>query len=310
MKAPFPYFGGKSQITHIVWEALGDPKMYIEPFFGSGAVLLNRPPSLLSKKYEVINDKDGFIANIWRALQADPDAVAKVCDWPCNHADLSARKGFLIRNEAELLKNLIADPDYYDVKLAGYWIWAASHWIATGLTRQGARPHLTDDKGVGKVPQLANDSGVGVARNDMIYTWFNELQARLRYVKVVCGDWTRVCGGNWQTKNGACGIFFDPPYGVTDRDTSVYHHDSVSVAADVMAWCIKRGGHPDMRIVLAGYEEYEPLVLEHGWRKQGWKATGGYGVQGKKGTQGEANAHRETLYFSPYCITKKEGELF
>ena len=43
LKAPFPYFGGKTKITNIVWQALGNPKMYIEPFFGSGVVLLNRP---------------------------------------------------------------------------------------------------------------------------------------------------------------------------------------------------------------------------------------------------------------------------
>jgi len=37
--APFPYFGGKRKIASVVWEYLGDPKTYIEPFFGSGAVL-------------------------------------------------------------------------------------------------------------------------------------------------------------------------------------------------------------------------------------------------------------------------------
>lgn len=43
MKAPFPYFGGKSKIADVVWSALGQPAHYIEPFFGSGAVLLARP---------------------------------------------------------------------------------------------------------------------------------------------------------------------------------------------------------------------------------------------------------------------------
>lgn len=43
MKAPFPYFGGKSTVAPIIWKALGQPKHYIEPFFGSGAVLLARP---------------------------------------------------------------------------------------------------------------------------------------------------------------------------------------------------------------------------------------------------------------------------
>lgn len=45
--APFPYFGGKSKVADIVWQALGQPRHYIEPFFGSGAVLLARPDMIL-----------------------------------------------------------------------------------------------------------------------------------------------------------------------------------------------------------------------------------------------------------------------
>jgi len=55
LKAPFPYFGGKSKIAHIVWQALGQPPVYIEPFFGSGAVLLSRK-NYDPKYKEIIND--------------------------------------------------------------------------------------------------------------------------------------------------------------------------------------------------------------------------------------------------------------
>jgi DNA adenine methylase len=136
LKAPFPYFGGKAKIAPIVWAALGNPRHYIEPFFGSGAVLLNRPdysPNMI----ETVNDKDGFVANVWRAIQFSPDETARWCDWPVNHADLSARKKELIKNEDRLLENLIADPEWHDPKMAGYWIWAASCWIGSGLTQSG-----------------------------------------------------------------------------------------------------------------------------------------------------------------------------
>lgn len=62
-------------IADEVWQYLGDVDHYIEPFFGSGAVLLNRPHS--GRRTETVNDKDGFIANVWRALQFAPDEVAK-----------------------------------------------------------------------------------------------------------------------------------------------------------------------------------------------------------------------------------------
>ena len=59
MKAPFPYFGGKTRVASIVWDALGQPKHYIEPFCGSCAVLLLRP-NWTPDMTETVN-----IANVW-----------------------------------------------------------------------------------------------------------------------------------------------------------------------------------------------------------------------------------------------------
>jgi len=304
LKAPFPYFGGKMKIAAKVWDALGDPKHYIEPFFGSGAVLLARP--IRDRRTETVNDKDGFVCNVWRSLQFSPDETAKWCDWPVNHADLSARRMTLIKNEERLLENLIADDKWHDPVMAGYWIWAVSCWIGSGLTRIGQIPHIGHSgKGVHAIGQLPHIShggnGVHSACNQNIYDWFNRLSARLRYVRVVCGDWTRVCGGKWQDKIGTCGMFFDPPYGVEDRDTSVYHHDSTTVAADVMVWCAERGANERYRIVLAGYEEYQTLVDNHGWTSESWKAQGGYANITSGASRGKEHRHREMLYYSPFC---------
>lgn len=39
LKAPFPWFGGKSRVAPQVWERFGDVDNYVEPFAGSLAVL-------------------------------------------------------------------------------------------------------------------------------------------------------------------------------------------------------------------------------------------------------------------------------
>jgi hypothetical protein len=293
--SPFPFFGGKRAVAKLVWDALGNPAAYLEPFFGSGAVLLARP-NYDQTRCETVCDKDGFISNVWRALKFSPDETAEWCDWPVNHADLNARRKKLIANEEMLLENLCKDPEWHDPKLAGYWIWAASCWIGSGLTRPNAIPHLG-----------SNGMGVhGITEN--IHAWFAALSFRLRHVRVICGDWTRVCGGNWQDNMGDCGIFFDPPYGVEDRDTGVYHCDSTTIAADVMAWAKERGELKSYRIVIAGYEEYAKL-LECGWEKINWKAAGGYSNTAKGDSQGKGNCNRETLYFSPHCL-REAGGLF
>ena len=46
IKAPFPWFGGKSRVAPLVWERFGDVRNYVEPFMGSLAVLLGRPETL------------------------------------------------------------------------------------------------------------------------------------------------------------------------------------------------------------------------------------------------------------------------
>jgi hypothetical protein len=79
LKAPFPWFGGKSRVADLVWQRFGDVPNYIEPFAGSLAVLLARPHD---PHTETINDLDCMVANFWRALSADPDAVAQYADWP------------------------------------------------------------------------------------------------------------------------------------------------------------------------------------------------------------------------------------
>lgn len=43
LKAPFPYFGGKSRCVELVWDRFGEVDNYIEPFAGSAAMILGRP---------------------------------------------------------------------------------------------------------------------------------------------------------------------------------------------------------------------------------------------------------------------------
>jgi DNA adenine methylase len=131
LKAPFPYFGGKKTVASLVWDRLGDPENFIEPFAGSAAVLLARPTP---PRIETLNDEDYFIANFWRATSIDPEAVATHADWPVNEADLRARHHWLIlSDEAKLFRaRICTDPDYFDVRVAGYWCWGLCCWIGSG----------------------------------------------------------------------------------------------------------------------------------------------------------------------------------
>jgi len=131
LKAPFPYAGGKSKVAAYVWQRFGDCPNYVEPFFGSGAVLLARPDTHeWWDRIETVNDKDGLLANFWRSVQADPEAVARWADWPVNENDLHARHSWLVGQKASIQARLEGDPHYHDAKVAGWWVWGICCWIA------------------------------------------------------------------------------------------------------------------------------------------------------------------------------------
>lgn len=142
MKAPFPWFGGKSRVAPIVWDRFGDVRNYVEPFAGSLAVLLGRQTE---PKIETVNDLDCWIANFWRALQADPEELAVHADWPVNEADLHARHLWLVK-QVEFRERMKTDPDYFDVKIAGWWVWGISQWIGSGWCQTVERRRI-DGKG-------------------------------------------------------------------------------------------------------------------------------------------------------------------
>ena len=130
LKAPFPYYGGKSRVASEVWSRFGAVDAYIEPFCGSAAMLLARPGEVRGS--EVVNDKDYYVANFWRAMAAEPDTLAELCDWPVNEADLHARHLWLVNEGRERIIKCYDDLDFYDVKVAAYWAWGLSQWIGSG----------------------------------------------------------------------------------------------------------------------------------------------------------------------------------
>jgi len=171
LKAPFPWFGGKRRVAPVVWQALGDVDHYVEPFAGSLAVLLDRPTP---PKIETVNDVDLWLINFWRAVQHDPESVASYADWPVTECDLTARHLWLVNEGRDSLQRCWADPDFYDTKIAGWWVWGLSAWIGSDwcsgdgpwIAKDGrlVRKEYKEKQGVKhKLPQLRN-AGEGINR--------------------------------------------------------------------------------------------------------------------------------------------------
>jgi DNA adenine methylase len=347
LDAPFPWFGGKRRVAPWVWQAFGEVGNYVEPFFGSGAVLLGRPHP---PQIETVNDLDGFVANAWRAIRDDPEAVAHYADDMVSECDLHAKHLWLVNQRDSLAERLMADMAYYDAQIAGHWLWGMSCWIGGEFCSgkgpwhsvDGKLQKLTDDQdmaafhgngisrglvhlgnagkgvhrrrvhlgGTGgsmgvhrKLVHLGGTGGsMGVHRKEIhkrengLYTWMLALAERLRYVRVCCGDWTRVMGPAITIKSSTNGVFLDPPYTRTERTKNIYTQES-DVAEAVRDWAIHHGDNPVLRIVLCGYEGEHEMPAT--WRQIVWKTNGGYANNGKG--IGRDNKDRERLWLSPHC---------
>jgi hypothetical protein len=333
------------------------------------------------------NDLDAYLANFWRALQRDPETVAYWADYPVNETDLHARHRWLVqsRKARASMARVKAEPDYFDAKIAGWWVWGQCLWIGSGWCQ---RPEWTG-RGVGAAanrgvhnqamsgrhsngtsaekianwkarPDLHSAGGQGVHRATLsqqkpgsvrmegeihranrrwqgggqgggsgvhaprlsqkmpsigvpegrecgggrgiftqaisvgLYDYLTTLSARLRRVRVCCGDWHRVLTPSVTTYVGLCGVVLDPPYSHDMRERCYSEDHDISGA--VREWALEHGDDPQFRIALCGYEgEHE---MPDSWECVEWKAHGGYA----RTERGKENRERERVWFSPHCL--------
>ena len=326
IKPPFVWFGGKSRAADLIWRRLGDVPNYVEPFAGSLAVLFGRPTA---PQTETVNDLDRYLCNFWRSIKLAPDEVAEHADNPVNEADLEARHAWLVTTGRERLAAVLTDPDGFDAKIAGWWVWGQNCWIGSGWCSgdgpwvvrengwesvrnpgQGVNrqlPHLGGPgKGVNRQLPHLGDPGKGmcVMRREFLVSYMRQIADRLRNVRVACGDWSRVLTPS--ITFGLTGVLLDPPYGEGKLDYSAGGNRCEGIAEKVREWAIENGPNPQLRIALCGYEgQFE---MPPTWTCEHWKAAGGYGSTAAGDSDAKKNRHRERIWFSPHC--RETGRLF
>lgn len=340
LRAPFPWFGGKRRVAPLVWQRFGNVANYVEPFAGSLAVLLARPHAAQT---ETVNDRDGYLVNFWRAVRAEPGAVWEWADQQVSEADLHARHVWLL-GQSDFRERMLVDPHFYDVKIAGWWVWGLSLWIGDGWC--GDCTDRPTDRPTRSLPRLSAEQGVRTERyrsftrseasnaaasgigdtarslrpsarpgncrtspagrvsSPTIGGAFDDLAERLRDVRIACGDWGRVVTPSVTWRHGLTAVLLDPPY--DDEEHAIRYSGGASVSADVRAWAIENGERDDMRIALCGYDGEHDMPAS--WECVAWKAQGGYGSQGQG--RGRDNSDRERVWFSPACLGAEQPSLF
>ena len=252
-----------------------------------------------------------------------------------HNCDLHARHIWLVERKDSLQARLEGDPDYFDAKIAGWWLWGINGWIGSGwCSGEGPWRRVEVEPGVWELRDTrlegGEDSGDGIYRKRVnrqlvhlgnagqgvnrqrvhlgdagqgdagtgeqgLYAWMEALSSRLKRVRVCCGDFSRVLGPTVTVKQGLTAVVADPPY-ASERDENLYRVDSMKVAHDVREWCLANGHDPLLRIALCGYSGEHEMP---GWERFEWKAKGGYAAQGDGSN---TNCEKETIWFSPHCL--------
>lgn len=304
MRPLFPYFGSKGRAASLVWEALGDPDLYLEPFAGSLAVLLARPSV---PRVEVAVDTDGLIVNFFRTLRSDPGALLDAVPLPVAEVDVWAAQARLIERAESLTEHLRTSPYYFNAPLAGLWWYGISSWLGSGFPgRRPARqrPHIDrslkglhskgmhDDRVLGVASRLAN---VVLLADDWEEGWLRTFGRPSRQPDSVIDRWAKA--------GDPVGVFLDPPYArVTAgsaRSGGLYRREwDADMTARLRAWCIEHTDMPGLSVVLAGYDDEYELP---GWNGVAWAAPNGYAQEGN------ARRHQEVLLMNPAAWDRYEG---
>lgn len=107
MKTPISYYGGKQKMLEYILPLIPKHNVYVEPFFGGGAVFFAKPPS----KIEFINDLDDRVVNFYFVLKTKFNELKQM-------ADASLHSDYWYNKSKEILNN----KSYSDVERAfAFW---------------------------------------------------------------------------------------------------------------------------------------------------------------------------------------------
>jgi len=237
LKPPCSWPGGKANFAETIGDKFqGQPRVYVEPFLGMGAVLLHLLATGRVQR-ATVGDVDVSVVMLWRAIREQPVRVSQTLHQLC--ADTSEDAFYRVRaaqNEGAQDCVEHAARMIYLSKLA-----------FGGVFRRNKSGALNMPYGKGK---QATPEGV---------EYFQQLSRLLQHVDIVRADGREIIAtamaGDW--------VYADPPYadahsyGAAQRwsmhDTA-HTVDALNVAAERGAACVfSEHDRLDVRALLAGW---------------------------------------------------------
>lgn len=230
LRTPISYYGGKQQMVRHILPLIPEHKIYVEPFFGGGAIYWAKEPS----RCEVINDVNSHITNFYEVLKHDffnlREAIEKTL-----HSRETYKQALVIYHVPHLF-----------TRVQRAW----AFWVATnqGFSCKIGTWGYDRDK---RARTIANK----------IEMFKEELESRMRLTQIECNDAHKVISSRDSEETF---VYADPPYVDTNQGHyGGYTHEHFRRDLDALAGM--KG-----KFLLSTYpsDVLDEYVKKHGWYTQ------------------------------------------
>jgi DNA adenine methylase len=234
LKRILNYVGSKWNMAKWIISQMPEHNVYLEPFFGSGAILFNKEPS----RIETVNDIDGNIVNLFKVIREKPNELAHAVEFTPYS-----------REEYYQAFDLL-EQDLSDLERARVFLMRC--WMARGgktSDRTGWR-HNIDIATVNALPDWNGLPGTIL-----------EAAKRLKQVQIENQEASTLIN---RYNREDCLIYADPPYVLETRTQRHYAHEMNNVQHINLLETLN--GHKGF-VLLSGYDSDLYKDVLKGWSK-------------------------------------------
>lgn len=250
MRPPFTYYGGKQTLADRIVAFMPDHRHYVEPYAGSLAVLLAKPPAQM----ETINDLDQGLMTFWKVLRDHPLELERACALtPHSRAEYAdCRDHEMTDDPVETARRV---------------------WVRLSQGRGGSRASRTGWR------QFMDPVGSSLSMPGYIDAYWRRLAPvadRLRSVSLECLpalEIIRRYGGFRDTL-----LYIDPPYVNSTRSSGRYVHEMTDADHRELAGELQGA---KAIVILSGYASALYDELYEGWYRAQIETGTGQGSEWK-----------------------------
>lgn len=248
MKSVIKYPGSKWNIAPQLVELIPEHHSYVEPFFGSGAVLFNKPVSDI----ETVNDLDSDVVNLFRCIQKDSERLARlVMTTPFSREEYE--------RQFEGCTSTLYASNFQ--RAAGFLI---KCWQGHGFRTNGYKVGWKNDV-------VGREKAYALWNWYRLPDWIIDITERLRKVQIENRPALEVIERFNYTQ---VFMYLDPPYVLGTRSGKQYMHEMTDAEHEELLQMILQSR---AKIMISGYETDMYNDYLSGWEKRQFSSCAEHG---------------------------------